>query len=220
MRRLGRILRDVGAGLTAVVLLSAVRRAIAVRRLEQGLPVRRTRRIRKLERQRARAAARWLGENAEPLRALLNTSEKATAQLSIWDNARRTSEAYVDSAAVVRAALAGTNGRPSRSDRRSLQDKLSDIERDSAPHDTTARTAQLQLEKLQGELSELVKALRRGAPADRADVLRQLVDTHDRTRRQGTGRLDEVAARRRLDELAALRETLELELQNLTTRAR
>lgn len=214
MTRLRRIVRDVGAGIAVVVVVSSVRRVIALRRLDQGLPIRSTRRVRQLDRERQRAAARWLVDNAAPLRALLTDSEKASVQLSIWDNARRTSEAYLDSATVVEDSLSGASS--SGADKRALQDKIADLRGDAQPHLTTAETAMAELEKIQPHLSEQGRSMRRGAPSADADTIRRLVAEHDSARRPPPGRLDELASRRRLDEIAALREALERRLEGMS----
>jgi len=207
-----------GVGMAAVIAVLFVRRAATTRRMDLGLPVKNTRRNRKIERTRARAAARWVRDNAEQARAVLAASDKASTQLSMWDNARRTSHAYLDSARVVGASIGPGASSMSRSDPRALRTKVDELHADAAPHLRAAATAESELAKLQVQLNAYVKRLRGQAPVEVVALAQRLVEAHDTARKPMGAHLDEVRARQRLDRLTELRESLELMIARLVDR--
>jgi hypothetical protein len=218
MSRPSRIARDVAVGAGAVVVVTLVRRAVTEWRLDHGLPVRNSRRVRKLQRARERDALRWAAGNLPQLRALLEASEKASVQLSVWDNSRRTSESFLDSATVVQNELDTATASASRKD--ALRGKITSLHSEAQPHLEVGDVAQGELAKLQDKMGGQLKVLRREAPTEVVTLAKELVASHEAARRPVPGRLDEVAARRRMDEISDLRESLEGVLARLLPAAR
>jgi len=195
--------------MAAVIGLTLVRRAVATRRQRRHPAAALSRRQRKVERARARAAARWVEGHVGAMRELLDTSESASAHLSAWDNARRTADAYLSAAQVVRGKLATTRAIGPTSAQDALETKLRDLHTEAEPQLHAAATAVSSLARSQTALQERLRELRTDAPRDIVSAVSDLVATHDSARLSADGAFDERQARERLDHLTRLREVVE-----------